>query len=92
MNESIITDGMDGRKEVWMHRHLSQSTNGMPVMKEQDLEYQATTARSSEHFNPLKPSGYYKYQIPKLSIRRAECICVFRMALTINSDCSPEQH
>jgi hypothetical protein len=46
--------------------------------------------------NPLslKPSGYYTYHfnILQLCILPTQCMCVFRMVLTINSDCFPKQH
>jgi hypothetical protein len=45
--------------------------------------------------NSLKPSGYYMYHLLyhiKLCILPSECICVFRMVLTINSDCFTKQH
>jgi hypothetical protein len=46
--------------------------------------------------NPLKPSGYYMYHILQnaktLHFTHTECICVFRMVLTINSDCFLKQH
>jgi hypothetical protein len=44
-----------------------------------------------ELFNPLKPSGYHMYHLLytlKLCILPKECICVFRMILTVNSDFS----
>jgi hypothetical protein len=40
--------------------------------------------------NPLKPSGHYIYHL--LCILPTQCVCVFRMVLTINSDCFPKQH
>jgi hypothetical protein len=33
-----------------------------------------------------------RFNTLKLCILPTECICVFRMVLTINSDCSPKQH
>jgi hypothetical protein len=45
--------------------------------------------------NPLKLSGYYMYHLlyhTKICILPTEYICVFRMVLTINSDCFPKQH
>jgi hypothetical protein len=48
------------------------------------------------HINPLKSNGYYMYHLlfntPKSCILPTHCICVFRMVLTINSDCFPKQH
>jgi hypothetical protein len=49
----------------------------------------------SLHYH-LKTYGYYIYHTPlntlKLCILSTHCICVFRMVLTINSDCFPKQH
>jgi hypothetical protein len=45
--------------------------------------------------NPLKPSGYYMYHminILKLYILPTECVVVFHMVLTINSEFFPKQH
>jgi hypothetical protein len=39
----------------------------------------------------LKPSGYYMH-ILKLYILPTECVVVFRMVLTINSEFFPKQH
>jgi hypothetical protein len=47
------------------------------------------------HINPLNPSNYCMYHLlqhTKLCILPTQCICVFRMVLTINSDCFPKQH
>jgi hypothetical protein len=33
-----------------------------------------------------------RFNTPKLYILPTQCICVFRMVLTINSDCFPKQH
>jgi hypothetical protein len=44
---------------------------------------------------PLKHNGKYIYHPPSsknLCILPTECICVFRMVLTVNSDYFPKQH
>jgi hypothetical protein len=42
---------------------------------------------------PSKPSGYSMYHLLlKLYIVPTQCICVFRMVLTTNSDCFPKQN
>jgi hypothetical protein len=46
-------------------------------------------------FNRLKPSGSVcttRFKILKLCILPEECVCVFRVVLTVNSDCCPKQH
>jgi hypothetical protein len=45
--------------------------------------------------NPLKSTGSMRtalFNTLELCILTTECICVFRMVLTINSDCFPKQH
>jgi hypothetical protein len=48
--------------------------------------------RNGRCINLLKQSGNCIYHIRKLYILPTQCICVFRMVLTINSDCFPKQH
>jgi hypothetical protein len=43
--------------------------------------YRILVTTSATHFNTLK-----------LCILPTQCICVFRMVLTINSNCFPKQH
>jgi hypothetical protein len=45
--------------------------------------------------NLVKPTAYYMYHLFNIlehCILPTEYICVFRMVLTINSDCFPKQH
>jgi hypothetical protein len=54
------------------------------------IHYEQTWICVCTVINPLKPSDYFN--ILKLCILPTQCICVFRMVLTINIGYFPKQH
>jgi hypothetical protein len=74
----------------------ARNGNGEPVGQFQpSTDSHVTLTNCGEGTNVSTKCGNYIYHLiwhEIFCILPTECMCVFRMVLTINSDCSPKQH
>jgi hypothetical protein len=96
-----IFDGLSGNMEESIHKHRSSSLKFLASFiftgSKSVIQFITYEKEMNQRYpiNPLKPSELIhttSFNILKLCILPTECIFVFRVVLTINSDCFPKQH